>query len=32
MFSLKCDKYTNVLNKQQLPLYMRWVDTDLNAC
>eukprot|EP00795_Rhopilema_esculentum_P001416 gene1416-15834_t len=32
MFSLMCDEYTDVSNKQQLSFCARWVDQDLNAC
>ena len=30
MFSLMCDEYTDVSNKQQLSMCLRWIDDSLN--
>ena len=30
MFSLMCDEYTDVSNKQQLSMCVRWIDDSLN--
>jgi len=30
-FSIICDEYTDVSNKEQLSFYVRWVDSILNA-
>ena len=30
MYTSMCDEYSDVSNKQQLSIYVRWVDEDLN--
>ena len=30
-FSIICDKYTDISNKEQLPICIRWVDKELEA-
>ena len=30
-FSIRCDKYTDTSNKEQLSLCVRWVDKNLEA-
>ena len=30
MFSLMCDEYTDVSNKQKLSMWVRWIDNSLN--
>ena len=31
-FSIICDEFTDISNKEQLTIFFRWVDKELEAC